>query len=188
LSLGACAAQIVLIAGIFAETVVERVTDFQAYAADEVDALDRLVNSFAVENPSAQLLDSDAEQFAVLALDFSPAGFVLGKVGIFVRLVRHIAERGVLLTLGGLALARSAHRVIPPARLARASDEAAVLLADQVEALASEAGELGHLALGSATGTNVLLLEAGVLLSGLCLFLCHDVKCSRVGSTAPSWT
>src|SRR5208282_6470014 len=124
LSLGACAAQIVLIAGIFAETVVERVTDFQAYAADEVYALDRLVDSFAVENPSAQLLDSDAEQLAVLALDFSPAGFVLGKVGIFLRLVRHVAERGVLLALGGLALARSAHRVIPPARLAHASDEA----------------------------------------------------------------
>src|ERR1039458_9750909 len=76
----------------------------------------------------------------------------------------------------------------PPARLARASDDAAVLLADQVEALAAEAGELGHLALGSATGTDVFLLEAGVFLSGLCLLLCHDVKCSRLGLAAPIWT
>src|ERR1039458_9405546 len=186
LGLGACAAQIVLIGGIFAEPVVERVADFQACGADEVDALDRLVNSFAIENSSAQLLDPDAEQLAVLALDFSPAGFVLGKVGIFVRLVRHIAERGVLVALGSLALARSAHRE-SPCRLARASDEAAVLLADQVEALAAEAGELGHLALGSATGTDVFLLEAGVFLSGLCLLLCHNVKCSRLGLTAPIW-
>src|SRR5208283_555905 len=115
LGLGACAAQIVLIGGIFAEPVVERVADFQAYGADEVDALDRLVDSFTIENSSAQLLDPDAEQFGVLALDFSPAGFVLGEVGIFVRLVRHIAERGVLVALGSLALARSAHREISPA-------------------------------------------------------------------------
>src|ERR1039458_9750908 len=113
LGLGACAAQIVLIGGIFAEPVVERVADFQACGADEVDALDRLVDSFAIENSSAQLLDPDAEHLAVLALDFSPAGFVLGKVGIFVRLVRHIAERGVLVALGSLALARSAHRESP---------------------------------------------------------------------------
>src|ERR1035437_4583078 len=112
---GTCAAQIVLIGGIFAEPVVERVADFQARGADEVDALDGLVDSFAVENSSAQLLDADAEQLAVLALDFSPAGFVLGKVGIFVRFVPHIAERGVLVALGSLALARSAHREIPPA-------------------------------------------------------------------------
>src|ERR1019366_4822728 len=76
----------------------------------------------------------------------------------------------------------------PPARLARASDVAAVLFADQVEALAAEAGELGHFALGAATGTDMFLLEAGVLLSGLCLLLCHDVKCSRLGLTAPIWT
>src|SRR5208282_110984 len=120
LDLGACAAQIVLIAGIFAQTVVERVTDFQACAADEVDALDRLVDSLAVENSSAQLLDPDAEQFSVLALDFSPPRFVLGKVGILVRFVRHVAERGVLVALGGLALARSAHREYPlPAQRVR---------------------------------------------------------------------
>src|ERR1700678_901970 len=70
------------------------------------------------------------------------------------------------------------------ARLARASDEAAGLLADEVEAPAAEAGELGHLALGAATGADVFLLDARVFLSGLCLFLCHDVNRSRVGLTA----
>src|SRR5271167_3625776 len=73
---------------------------------------------------------------------------------------------------------------IPLAGLARASDEAAGLLADEVEALAAEAGELGHLALGAATGADVFLLDAGVFLSGFCFFLCHDVRCSRVGLTA----
>src|SRR5580704_5209801 len=68
----------------------------------------------------------------------------------------------------------------PPARLARASDEAASLLADEVEALAAEARELGHLALGAATGTDVFLLNARVFLSGFSFFLCHDVNCSRV--------
>src|SRR5277367_4645267 len=72
---------------------------------------------------------------------------------------------------------------IPPARLARASDEAAGLLADEVEAPAAEAGELGHLALGAATGADVFLLEARIFLSGFCLFLCHDVNRSRVGLT-----
>ena len=34
-------------------------------------------------------------------------------VGVFVRLVRHIAERRVLVALGCLALTRSAHRIAP---------------------------------------------------------------------------
>jgi hypothetical protein len=56
---------------------------------------------------------------------------------------------------------------------ARASDKAASFLAYQVEALASEARKLGHLAVGAATGTQVSLLEAGILLSGFRFFLCH---------------
>jgi len=89
------------------------VADFEAFGADEVDALDGFVDSLAVEDSPAQLLDPDAEQLAILALDFPPAGFVLGKVRIFVRLVRHVAERGVLVALGGLALARSTHSRVP---------------------------------------------------------------------------
>src|SRR5215470_8864219 len=57
-------------------------------------------------------------------------------------------------------LLRARPIAISPCRLARASDEAAGLLADQVEALTSEAGKLGHSALGSAAGTDVLLLHA----------------------------
>src|ERR1700685_253510 len=86
LSLGARAAHIVQIGGIFGEAVVERVAHLHARGADEVDALDGFVDSFAVEDSAAQLLDPDAEQLAVLALDFASSGFVLGKVGIFVRL------------------------------------------------------------------------------------------------------
>src|SRR5580658_5522740 len=68
-----------------------------------------------------------------------------------------------------------------PARLASAPDESAGLLADEVKAPAAEAGELGHLALGAAAGTDMLLLDARIFLSGFCFFLCHDVKRSRVG-------
>src|SRR5713226_1901902 len=88
--------------------------DLEASRADEVDALDGFVDSLAVQDPPAQFLDSDPKQLAVLALDLSPAGFVLGKVGIFVGLVGHVAEGSVLVALGGLALARSAHRLLPP--------------------------------------------------------------------------
>src|SRR5216683_8152647 len=64
--------------------------------------------------------------------------------------------------------------VPPRPMLAGASDEAAGLFANQVEAFAAEAGELGHLALGAAGRTEMFLLDTGVLLSGLCFFLCHD--------------
>src|ERR1700692_718327 len=50
--------------------------------------------------------------------------------------------------------------------LSRAADESAGLIADQVEALAAEAGELGHLAVGAATGTDVLGGQVGILLGG----------------------
>src|SRR5260370_25378883 len=46
----------------------------------------------------------------------------------------------------------------PLPRLARASDEAASFFANQVEALAPEAGELGHLAFGAAARTEMSLL------------------------------
>src|SRR6266478_1969321 len=72
--------------------------------------------------------------------------------------------------------------VSPPVPvLARASDKAASFLANEVEALASEARKLGHLAIGAATGTGVSLLEAGILLGGFRFFLCHELKRSRFG-------
>src|SRR5258708_30499125 len=142
-------------------------TDLEASGANKVDALDSLVDSLAVQNPPAQFFDPNPEQLAVLALDLSPAGFVLGKIGVFVRLVRHVAERRVLITLGPLALPRSTHRIAPFPRLARASDEAASFFANPLEALAPEAGALAHLAFRAAARTEVsLLLEAGILLGG----------------------
>src|SRR5882672_3785909 len=69
----------------------------------------------------------------------------------------------------------------PRSRLARASDKAASFLAYEVEALASEARKLGYLAIGTATRTQVSLLEAGILLGGFRFFLCHELKRSRFG-------
>src|SRR6267142_252157 len=88
--------------------------DLEESGADKIDTFDSLVYSLAVENSSAQLLDSYPEQFAILAFNLPPAGFVFGKICVFVRLVRHIAERRILVTLGRLALARSTHSSRPP--------------------------------------------------------------------------
>src|SRR5216683_3448927 len=72
-------------------------------------------------------------------------------------------------------LLRALPIAMPPLpRLASAPDEAARLFANQVEALAPEAGKLGHFALGATRGTNVLLQVAGVFLGGFRFFLCHD--------------
>src|SRR6266849_5023250 len=71
--------------------------------------------------------------------------------------------------------------IAPRPFLARASDKAASFLANQVEALASEARKLGHLAVGAATGTKMSLQEAGILLGGFRFFLCHELKRSRFG-------
>src|ERR1051326_8556171 len=62
LRLGAGAATIVDVLGILDEAVVHVVTDLFAVDADEVDALDRLVDEFAIEDASLQLLDADAEK------------------------------------------------------------------------------------------------------------------------------
>src|SRR5579864_7147887 len=114
LQLGACAADIVQIRRVLGQTVVERMADFEASGADKIDALDSLVDSLAIQDSPAQLLDSNSEQLAILAFDLPSSGFVLGKICIFVRLVRHIAERRVLVTLGRLAFARSTHSYRPP--------------------------------------------------------------------------
>src|SRR5712671_7147884 len=105
LQLGACAADVVQIRGVLGQTVVERMANLEASGADKIDALDSLVDSLAVEDSPAQLLDSDPEQLAILAFNLPPAGFVLGKISVFVRLVRHIAERSVLVTLGEIGRA-----------------------------------------------------------------------------------
>src|ERR1700682_1333635 len=92
LQFGACAADVVQIRGVLGQTVVERMADLEASGADKIDALDSLVDSLAIQNSPAQLLDSYSEQLAILAFDLPPAGFVLGKIGVFVRFVRHVAD------------------------------------------------------------------------------------------------
>jgi hypothetical protein len=62
-------------------------TDLHALVADKVDAFDGLVDAFPIEDAALELLDSDAEQFLVLALDLTPTRFVLGEIGFFLMLV-----------------------------------------------------------------------------------------------------
>ncbi len=46
--LAALAALVVLVVRVFDQTVVERVADLEAFGADEIDAVDGLVDAFAI--------------------------------------------------------------------------------------------------------------------------------------------
>src|SRR5215467_683922 len=144
----------------------------QTITADEVDALDGLVDTLAIENTTAELFDADAEQLGILALYLAPSGLVLGKVRIFIGFVRHIPETCVPVALGSLAFPRSTHRVTPQCST-RTADVAAGLFAHQVETLAPETSELGYLALRAAARTHVPVLQFAALFSGLCFLFCH---------------
>src|SRR5262245_931907 len=65
-------AEVVKVVRVLDQAVVDVVADLPAGRADEVDAFDRLVDALAVEDATAQLLDADAEQLFVLALDLAP--------------------------------------------------------------------------------------------------------------------
>src|ERR1700722_6596833 len=97
--------------------------DLHAFGADEIDALDGLVDALAIEDAAAKFLDANAEEVLVLALDFPPAGFVLGEIGLFLVLVNGVGEPRVeiLLRVLGLALSRLQTRsaVIGPDRRSR---------------------------------------------------------------------
>ena len=84
-------AEVVHVVRILDQAVVDVVADLPARRADEVDALDRLVDALAVEDAAAQLLDADAEQLLVLALDLPPTGLVLRKL--FLAVVGRRARR-----------------------------------------------------------------------------------------------
>jgi len=56
------------------------VADLHALGADEVDALDRLVDALAVQDAPAELLDADAEKVFVLTLDLPPPRFVFREL------------------------------------------------------------------------------------------------------------
>ena len=60
--------------------------DFSALEADEIEAVDALVDFLPVEHPPSELIDADTEEIFVIFFDFAPAGFVTWKIFV-VRLV-----------------------------------------------------------------------------------------------------
>src|SRR5262249_14674966 len=107
-------AEIVHVVRILDQAVVDVVTDLLARGADEVDALDGLVDPLPVEDATLQLLDADTEQLLVLPLDLPPPRLVLRKL--LFRLVDTlllVVDRGsVGLRLGPgalVTLARTCH-------------------------------------------------------------------------------
>ena len=91
-ALRALPANIVLIVGVFLQTVVQRMANFHALDADKVDAFNSLVDPLAVENPSLELFDADTEKVHILALDLTPSCFVFRQVGIFFGFFRGLRE------------------------------------------------------------------------------------------------
>ena len=77
--LAALAAEVMQVGGILDNAVVERMADLQAFIAYEINALDGLVDSLAVEDAPLELLDPDAEQFLILALDLAPPASSFGR-------------------------------------------------------------------------------------------------------------
>ena len=60
--------------------------DFFALEANEIEAVDALVDFLSVEHPPSELIDADTEEIFVIFFDFAPAGFVTWKIFV-VRLV-----------------------------------------------------------------------------------------------------
>ena len=59
--LGAFRACIVLIVGIFLQALVEGMTYFRAADTDEINSLDSLIDSFAIEDAAFELLDANTQ-------------------------------------------------------------------------------------------------------------------------------
>src|SRR5437870_11452263 len=119
LRVGARAAQVVQVVRVLHQPVVHVVAHLLARRADEIDALDRLVDALAVQDAAAQLLDADAEQLLVLTLDLAAPGLVLGEILLPVLGVVLVAvedgERLGLAATALVALSRARHgRIIPP--------------------------------------------------------------------------
>ena len=110
-------AEVVHVVRVLDQAVVDVVTDLLARGADEVDALDGLVDALAVEDATLQLLDADAEQLFVLPLDLPPSRLVLRKLLLgLVDAVLLVVDRGgegLRLGPGALvALARACHAAL----------------------------------------------------------------------------
>ena len=93
--LGAFRACIVLIVGIFLQALIERMTYFHAADANEINSLDSLIDSFAIEDAAFELLDADTQKFLVLTLNLTAASFILGQVGIFIADFRRFGKSGI---------------------------------------------------------------------------------------------
>src|SRR5581483_1610636 len=103
LGLGAGAAVVVEGAGFFHPAFVEVVADALALEADEVKAVDALVDFFPVEHPAAQLFDADAEQLFVIFLDLAPPRFVAWQILVFGLVVGAVVDVVVGAVLAGAA-------------------------------------------------------------------------------------
>jgi len=76
LRFGAAAAIVVERSDFFHPPFIEVVADFFALEADEVQAVDALVDLLAVEHSAAKFFDADTEKFFVVFLYFAASGFV----------------------------------------------------------------------------------------------------------------
>ena len=99
---GACAAETHLVLGIFHESLIEIMTDFLAFEANEIDALNALVDFFPIKDSALELLDSDTQQLFVIVFYFSPACLVAGKVLIFQSFLAGVVGKAVMTPLGCL--------------------------------------------------------------------------------------
>lgn len=81
--LGARGAEVVESHRFFHPTVVQVVTDFFALEADEIQAVDALVDFLTVEHTPLEFVNANAEEVFVVLFYFAPAGFVTWKIFVF---------------------------------------------------------------------------------------------------------
>jgi hypothetical protein len=108
-SFSAFGAGVVLIGRVFLETLVEGMTDLHTSYTNEINSLDRLINSLAIEDAAFELLDADTQEFLVLTLNLTAASFILGQVGIFIGDFRRFGEAGIQIALGRFGLVHFRH-------------------------------------------------------------------------------
>jgi hypothetical protein len=157
--LGAFRARIILIIGIFLQAFIKGVTHLGAARTNEIDSLDCLIDSLAIEDAALELLDANPQQFLVLTLNFAAASLILGQVGVFVSGIDRLGEP-VQITLRGFGLMDFRHvPAAPPSP--QTADKAAIFLAHEKETPPPVTGEQCYLTLGATIGAEVLMLGLG---------------------------
>ena len=86
--------------------------DLRTAHANEVDSLNRLVDSFAIKNATLELFDANTQELLVLPFDLAAACFVFGQVGVFVASLGHLGVP-VQIAFGGLGLVDFRHARAP---------------------------------------------------------------------------